>query len=95
MDMQTFTPTHFQLIHQLTRRIRIISPVLKNDLERSTIFEIILKKRLEIKKVRSVVALGCVIIEFDPAGLPKKNLFILLDAVLGNIAQKQSRAHTA
>ncbi|MDD1614955.1 MAG: heavy metal translocating P-type ATPase, partial [Methylococcaceae bacterium] len=92
--MQTFTPTHYKLIHQLTRRIRIISPVLKNDAERSTIFEIILKKRPEIKKVRSVVALGCVIIEFDPAGLPKKNLFILLDAVLGNIAQRQDSSHT-
>ncbi len=94
MDTQTFTPTHFQLVHQLTRRIRIISPVLKNDAERSTIFEIILKKRPEIKKTRSVVALGCVIIEFDPAGLPKKNLLILLDAVLSNIAQKQSSTHT-
>jgi Cu+-exporting ATPase len=93
MDTHTFTPTHFKLIHQLTRRVRIISPVLKNDAERSTIFEIILKKRPEIKKIRSVVALGCVVIEFDPAGLPKKNLFILLDAVLGNIAQRQAGSH--
>ena len=90
MDTQTVTPKHFFVAHQLSRRVRIISPVLKNDAERGTIFEIILKKRPEIKKVRSVIALGCVIIEFDPAGLPKKNLLILLDAVLGNIAQKQS-----
>ncbi len=95
MDTHTFTPKHFQLVHQLTRRVRIISPVLKNDLERSTIFEIILKKRPEVKKVRSVVALGCVIIDFDPAGLPKKNLFILLDAVLGNIGQRQTNQHNA
>jgi Cu+-exporting ATPase len=95
MDKHTFTPNHFQLVHQLTRRIRIISPLLKNDAERSTIFEIVLKKRLEIKKVRSVVALGCVIIEFDPAGLPKKNLFIMLNAVLGNIGQRKIDAQTA
>jgi len=95
MDIQTFTPKHFQLIHQLTRRVRIISPVLKNDEERGTIFEIILKKRPEIKKVRSVIALGCVIIEFDPVGLPKQNLFILLDAVLGNIGQRKTEAQTA
>ncbi|MCX7066994.1 MAG: heavy metal translocating P-type ATPase [Methylococcales bacterium] len=95
MDIQTFTPTHYKLAHQLTRRVRIISPVLKNDAERGTIFEIILKKRLEIKKVRSVIALGCVIIEFDPVGLPKQNLFILLDAVLGNIGQRKTEAQTA
>ncbi|MEI6705984.1 MAG: heavy metal translocating P-type ATPase [Methylococcales bacterium] len=95
MDIQTFTPIHFKLIHQLTRRVRIISPVLKNDTERGTIFEIILKKRPEIKKVRSVITLGCVIIEFDPVGLPKQNLFILLDAVLGNIGQRKTEAQTA
>ena len=95
MDIQTFTPTHYKLVHQLTRRVRIISPVLKNDAERGTIFEIILKKRPEIKKVRSVVALGCVIIDFDPVRLPKQNLFILLDAVLGNIGQRKTEAQTA
>ncbi|MFI3218280.1 MAG: heavy metal translocating P-type ATPase, partial [Methylococcales bacterium] len=95
MDIQTFTPTHYKLVHQLTRRVRIISPVLKNDAERGTIFEIILKKRPEIKKVRSVIALGSVIIEFDPVGLPKQNLFILLDAVLGNIGQRKTEAQTA
>jgi P-type Cu+ transporter len=92
MDTHAITPKHFQLLHQLSRRVRIISPVLKKDIERCYIFEIILKKRPEIKAVRSVPALGCVIIEFDPAGLPKKNLLILLDAVLGNITQKHSTA---
>ncbi len=90
MDTQTSTPKNFKLVHQLTRRIRIMSPVLKNDQERGYIFEILLKKRPEIKKIRSVFALGSVIIEFDPANLPKHNLLILLDAVLGNIARKKS-----
>jgi Cu+-exporting ATPase len=67
-----------------------MSPILKNDQERGYIFEILLKKRPEIKKVRSVYALGSAVIEFDPAGLPKKNLLILLDAVLGNIARKKT-----
>jgi Cu+-exporting ATPase len=88
MDTQTITPKHFQLVHQLSRRIRLVSPILKKDQERSYIFEIILKKRPEIKKIRSTPALGSVIIEFDPASLPKKNLLVLLDAVLGNIANK-------
>jgi Cu+-exporting ATPase len=92
--MDTFTPKHFQLVHQLSRRIRIISPLLKNDAERCTIFEIVLKKRPEIKATRAVVALGCVIIDFDPAGLPKRNLLIMLDAVLGNIGQAQTSSHS-
>ena len=66
---------------------------MKNDQERSYILEILLKKRPEIKKIRSVYALGSVVIEFDPASLPKKNLLILLDAVLGNIARKQAEQH--
>ena len=90
MDTQTFVPKNFELVHQLSRRIRIIAPVLKKDQERGYIFEILLKKRPEIKRVRSVFSLGSVVIEFDPVGLPKSNLLILIDAVLGNIAQKQS-----
>ncbi|MDD5412898.1 MAG: cation transporter [Methylobacter sp.] len=93
MDTKIFTPKNFQLVHQLTRRIRIISPILKNDQERSYIFEILLKKRPEIKRIRSVYALGSVVIQFDPIKLPKKNLLIVLDAVLGNIALKQIDQH--
>ena len=93
MDTQTATPKNFQLVHQLKRRIRILSPVLKNDQERGYIFEILLKKRPEIKNIRSVYALGSVVIEFDPISLPKKNLLILLDVVLGNIARKKADQH--
>jgi Cu+-exporting ATPase len=93
MDTNLTTPKNFQLVHQLKRRIRIMSPVLKSDQERGYILEILLKKRPEIKKVRSVYALGSVVIEFDPTHLPKKNLLILLDAVLANIARKQADQH--
>ena len=80
---------NFTLVHQLKRRIRIVAPVLIKDEERSYIFEILLKKRPEIKKVRSTIPLGSVVIEFDCAHLPKHNLLVLLDAVLGNIAHKR------
>jgi Cu+-exporting ATPase len=79
---------NFTLVHQLKRRVRIIAPVLKKDQERAYIFEILLQKRPEIKKVRSTIPLGSVVIEFDPARLPKSNLLILLDKVLENIAHK-------
>ena len=81
---------HFHIEHQLKNRIRIITPILVNDPERGYIFEILLQKRPEITKVRSVFDIGSVVIEFDSSRLPQKNLLILLDAVLGNIAKKQS-----
>ena len=90
MMIDTYTPINFQLVHHLKYRIRILSPLLKNDQERSYILEILLKKRPEIKRVRSVCAIGSVVIEFDATRLPPKNLLILLDAVLSNIARKKS-----
>lgn len=83
---------HFRLEHELKNRVRIVTPVLVDDPERGYIFEILLKKRQEIKNVRSVFAIGSVAIEFDADRFPKKNLLILLDAVLGNIAQKRQGA---
>lgn len=91
--MATATPyQNFRLVHELKRRIRIIAPLLKNDQERGYIFEILLKKRSEIKRVRSTFALGSVVIEFDPNRLPKANLLIMLDTVLGNMGRKPSNA---
>lgn len=90
MDNNNINYQNFSIQHQLNNRIRIKAPTLVNDAERGYIFEILLKKRPEIKRVRSVFAIGSVVIEFDSSRLPKKNLLILLDAVLGNIAQKQT-----
>ncbi|WAR45813.1 heavy metal translocating P-type ATPase [Methylomonas rapida] len=89
MHSESQTYKHFEIQHQLKNRIRIITPVLKNDPERGYIFEILLKKRPEIASVRSVFDIGSVVIEFDSSRFPVKNLLIMLDAVLGNIAQKQ------
>ena len=90
MDIQNPTYKNFTLVHQLKRRIRIISPMLKNDQERGYILEILLKKRPEIKSIRTVFGIGSVAIQFDHEQLPKKNLLIMLDAVLGNIGQKST-----
>ena len=92
MDSEKVNYKNLRLIHQLKRRIRIITPVLIKDLERCYILEILLKKRPEIKRIRSVSSIGSVTIDFDPSHLPKKNLLILLDTVLGNIAQKKDNA---
>ncbi len=89
MDTDIQIYKNFQLKHQLKNRIRILTSVLIEDAERGYILEILLKKRPEISLVRTVSSIGSVTIEFDASRLPKKNLLILLDAVLGNIAHKQ------
>jgi len=89
MDSEIIDNKNFRLVHQLKRRIRITSFILKKDSERCYILEILLKKRPEIKRIRSVPSIGSVTIDFDPSHLPKKNLLILLEAVIGNIAQKK------
>lgn len=89
MDAKTFQPQHFQLLHQLKRRIRIFVPGLRGDTERCHIFAIILKKRPEITFVKTVPTIGSVTLYFDALKLPKANLLILLDTVLSNFGKKK------
>ena len=84
--------THGELVHKLKRRVRIVSPVLEKDPERCYILEILLKKRPGIVDVHSVPAIGSLTVRFDPLTLPSTSLLTVLDALLGNVGQKSSRA---
>lgn len=86
---QSFQAKNFELAHELKNRIRILVPILEKDPDRTYIFEIILKKRPEIKAIKSVPEIGSVTLYFDYQALPKQNLLILLDTVLGNIGKKK------
>ncbi len=86
---QPFQPKHFELLHELKNRIRIHIRILEKDPERTYIFEIILKKRPEIKSIKSVPEIGSVTLYFDHSALPKQNLLTILDMVLGNIGTKK------
>ncbi|WKJ92158.1 heavy metal translocating P-type ATPase [Methylomonas montana] len=81
---------HGELVHKLKRRIRIISPVLEKDPERCYILEILLKKRPGIVDAHSVPAIGSLTIRFDPLKLSSTSLLTVLDALLGNVGQKNS-----
>jgi Cu+-exporting ATPase len=81
---------HGEVVHQLKRRIRVISPVLRKDVERAYILEILLQKRDGIAKVRTVPEIASVVIHFDPNKLPKSGLLTLLDTLLGNLGQKKT-----
>ena len=79
---------HFTLVHQTTRRVRLIAPSLRKDQERAYVLEIVLRKRAGIDAVKIVPAIASVTIHFDPECLPVANLLRLLEAVIGNLGLK-------
>lgn len=80
--------SHGQLVHELKRRVRIITPVIHRDPERAYILEILLKKHDGILDVRTVPGISSVTIAFEPKKVSKPSLFKLLDALLANLGQK-------
>jgi len=85
--MASGSPTlkHCQLVHQTRRRVRILAPSLRKNTERAYLYEILLRKHPSILDVQLTTALGSVAVWFDPKALPSTKLFVLLDAVLGNL----------
>ena len=79
---------YFTLVHQTTRRVRLIAPSLRKDQERAYVLEIVLRKRAGIDAVKIVPAIASVTIHFDPECLPVANLLRLLEAVIGNLGLK-------
>src|SRR5574340_1515348 len=88
-------PARFSVAHRLTRRLRIVSPLLRRNPERCYILEILLRKRPEIKDVRSVPGIGSVTLHYDPARLPEARLLATLDALIGNISVRPHAAPAA
>ena len=89
MTAQAAAPLRYSVAHRLTRRLRIVSPLLAKNPERCYILEILLRKRPEIREVRSVPALGSLSVHYDPARLPEAKLLATLDALLGNISTRK------
>ena len=83
-----------QLVHRLSRRIRVVAPALIKEQERCYILEILLRKHPAIKDVRIVQEIGSVVIQYDPAHLPEARLLATLDAVLGNLIAAPKAPHT-
>ncbi len=86
---------HFTLVHQTSRRVRIIAPGLRKDQERAYILEMLLNKRQGIEKVKIVPEIASVTIHFDPQYLPVENLLVLLETVIRNIGLKPSQTINA
>ena len=74
-----------QVVHRLSRRIRVVAPALIKEQERCYILEILLRKHPAVKDVRIVSDIGSLVIQYDPVNLPEACLLATLDAVLGNL----------
>ncbi len=85
-------PLRYSVAHRLTRRLRIVSPLLAKNPERCYILEILLRKRPEIREVRSVPAIGSLAVHYDPSRLPEEKLLATLDALLDNISTRKPAA---
>jgi len=94
MDTRPSSPQHFQLAHQLKRRIRCVVPGLAKDFERVYILAILLRKHEGVQAVRTVPEIASVAVYFDPKTLPKPKLLALLDTLVGNL-DAQRAAQTA
>lgn len=88
-------PQRFTVVHRLMRRLRIVSPLLAKNPERCYILEILLRKRPEIREVRSAPAIGSVTLHYDSVRLPEAKLLATVDALLGNISAKPAPVQTA
>jgi Cu+-exporting ATPase len=86
----SYTPTNYQLVHRLRRRVRLLVPGLRGDEERIALLEILLRKHPQIKRVRGVVGIASVVIHFDPRRQPIDNLLQLLDVVIGNLLTSET-----
>ncbi|MCX8049531.1 MAG: heavy metal translocating P-type ATPase [Methylohalobius sp.] len=81
----------FTLAHRLPRRIRIVSPVLKGDAEKTYLFSILLTKRSGIRQTRATPELGSVVIWFEPRELPLPGLLRICEALLENLANARTQ----
>ncbi len=79
-------PEHFRIVHRLRWRIRIVSQILKGDVEKTYLLEILLTKREGVKQVKAVPEIGSVTVWFDPKQLPDRNLLRVCDTILANLA---------
>lgn len=79
--------TNITVVHQLRRRVRVVAPVLRRDLERALLLDILLRKHPAIRAVRVVAELGSVAVHFDPTRMAPSHVLTLLDQVIGNLGQ--------
>ena len=89
MDDKNSEFQNFSLEQAWDRRIEICSPVLKGAMNQAYFFQILLKKRHEIKSIEIDQERGRAVIDFDAGLLSKSDLLKIVDTILGNLKQRQ------
>ncbi|MCX7897714.1 MAG: heavy metal translocating P-type ATPase [Rhodocyclaceae bacterium] len=83
--------SRYRLVHRLPWRLRLISPILAQDEEKSYLFEILLRKHPAVRGVRLSPRIGSAAIDYDAQRLPEHRLLAVVDAILGNLASAAPR----
>lgn len=84
--------SRYRIVHRLSWRLRLVSPVLLRDEEKSYLFEILLRKHPAVRNVRLSPRIGSAAVEYDPRALPEHRLLAVIDAILGNLATAPRRS---
>ena len=79
--MNGTSPVEIRVVHALARRLRVLVPQLAKDEERLYLLEILLRKRPEVREVRSEPRIGSLTVHFDPAALPRDDLLAAITHV--------------
>ncbi len=90
MDEQKHNYRHFEKKHVWNRRVEIYSNILKGGMDQAYFFEVLLKKRPEIKGILINPEQGQAIIDFNAEKIDKQQLLIVIDTILGNLKQKNT-----
>ncbi len=81
---------HFDVINGWSRRVEISSDILKGAMDQAYFFEVLLKKRSEIKGILINPDQGLAIIDFNAEKIDQPKLLTIIDTILGNLKQKNS-----
>jgi Cu+-exporting ATPase len=79
--MNAVAPVDIQLVHALTRRLRVVVPELAKDEERAYLLEILLRKRPAIREVRSEPRIGSFTVHFAPDEISRDELLAAITHV--------------
>jgi Cu+-exporting ATPase len=79
--MNAAAPVEIHLVHELTRRLRVVVPELAKDEERVYLLEILLRKRPAIREVKSEPRIGSFTVHFAPDEISRDDLLAAITHV--------------
>ncbi len=78
-------PPLIKVAHAIRRRVRLVIPTLKDDVERLITLEILLRKRPSVRSVRVTPSIGSVVIDYAPEQMDQTALLQLVEVLIPNL----------